>query len=98
MSAVICNLPVCFCASFIAAKIGRSGQPVQNPGGRMGTVFDRSGTLGRSWFGARTSDGSRSGADFRRKSVIPSSITCPVYSPAIGKMPLPCSFTWEPAR
>ncbi len=32
--------------SFIAAKIGRSGQPTQKPGGQIGTVFARSGTAG----------------------------------------------------
>ena len=29
--------PSSFSTSFMAAKIGRSGQPVQNPGGRGGT-------------------------------------------------------------
>ena len=29
--------------SFVAAKIGRSGQPVQKPGGRTGTTPERSG-------------------------------------------------------
>jgi hypothetical protein len=32
-------LPSSCSTSFIAAKIGRSGQPVQNPGGRIGTVL-----------------------------------------------------------
>ena len=31
--------PSSFCTSFMAAKIGRSGQPMQKPGGRGGTVL-----------------------------------------------------------
>jgi hypothetical protein len=54
MSAAIWCSPRSSCTSFIAAKIGRSGQPVQKPGGRIGTVFDRSGISAAGAFGART--------------------------------------------
>ena len=53
MSALIWCAPSSFCTSFMAAKIGRSGQPVQKPGGRTGTVCDRSGIAGADVLGAR---------------------------------------------
>ena len=37
MSALMCSAPVSFCSSFIAAKNGRSGQPMHRPEGRAGT-------------------------------------------------------------
>ena len=39
MSALMCSGPVSRCSSFMAAKNGRSGQPVQSPEGRGGTSF-----------------------------------------------------------
>ena len=39
MSAVICTFPTSCCASFSAENTGRSGQPVQKPGGRGGTTL-----------------------------------------------------------
>ena len=48
--------------SLVAAKIGRSGQPVQKPGGRGGTVPDRSGIWADgSAFGARAASGNSAG-------------------------------------
>ena len=43
ISPVIWCLPRSFSTSFIAAKIGLSGQPVQKLGGLIGTVSVRSG-------------------------------------------------------
>src|SRR6266446_5647054 len=37
MSALMCSAPTSFCRIFIAAKNGRSGQPVHSPEGRGGT-------------------------------------------------------------
>ena len=59
MSDAMWCLPSSCSTSFMAAKIGRSGQPVQKPGGRPGTTRDRSGIVS-PWpvlLGARTSLG-----------------------------------------
>src|SRR5881275_3650767 len=57
ISAAIWCGPSSFSTSFIAEKIGRSGQPVQKPGGRGGTTSASarilSSTSTRSMFGAR---------------------------------------------
>ena len=49
--------PSSFSTSFIAEKIGRSGQPVQKPAGRIGTSFASTFTASSSAlagrFGAR---------------------------------------------
>ena len=49
MSALMCIRPTSRSASLIAAKTGRSGQPVQKAGGRVGTlsgkVYDQSGHI-----------------------------------------------------
>ncbi len=90
MSAATWCGPSSFSTSFIAAKIGRSGQPMQKPGGRGGTDFDRSGKAKASgWFGSRSRSLKSSGAFALRKSRTAESITAPVYSPPIGKGSLP---------
>ena len=79
--------------SFIAEKIGRSGQPVQKPGGRAGTTAARARTGSSSSTAAALARGGRSaatsGAAAVRKPRMPSSSTATVYSPAIGRTLLP---------
>src|SRR6266849_6320226 len=75
--------------SFMAAKIGRSGQPVQKPGGRGGTTSAsaracRSSSAGAA-LGARTAGASTLGIQRRTKAPMPSPITLAVYSPDIGE-------------
>src|SRR5215469_13228637 len=48
--------PSCCSTSFMAAKIGRSGHPVQNPGGRGGTTSASALTFG--WPSTSTASGS----------------------------------------
>ena len=67
--------------SFMAAKIGRSGQPMQKPGGRGGTILASSLIFGS----ASTADSvrrrrrvaeQRAARAARRNALTPSSITC----------------------
>src|SRR5258708_39174562 len=73
--------------NFMAAKIGRPGQPTQNPGGRGGTTV--ANALIGSWdcadglLGARAAALNRSAMNRLAKAPIPSAITLAVYSPAI---------------
>ena len=90
--------------SFIAAKIGRSGQPVQNDGGRPCTSLATSAAalLSRCFSGAVSGEGAsagnRSGRTFSMNFLMPSRTTPPVYSPAIGSTSLPCTRVWMSAR
>ena len=72
--------------SFIAVKMGRSGQPVQKPGGRLCTS-------GAGWMGM-TRDvlafGTASTPWRCRKAFTPVMTTPAVYSPATGSRSLPC--------
>ena len=47
MSAATCTGPTCCCASFSAENTGRSGQPVQKPGGRAGSAPSAAATSAR---------------------------------------------------
>ena len=80
--------------SFMAVKIGRSGQPVQNEGGRRWTwpsserhrglaAMRTAPRAGRSLWRGHRADSAHELAD------TPSRTTPPVYSPAIGSMSLP---------
>ena len=88
--------------SFIAAKIGRSGQPMQKLGGRGGTDFASSFTLGS----ARTVEASGGGGELpsrflpcsSRKALMPLVTTWGVYSPAIGSTSLPLILVWMSRR
>ena len=104
MSAETWCLPVSRSASFRPLKIGRSGQPVQRPGGRgstaSGSTGEANGLVGSS--AGRSSAGSLTDHApawyLPRKSKIPLVTAAEVYSPATGSMSLPCSATSEPAR
>src|SRR5713226_5049257 len=89
--------------SFMAAKIGRSGQPVQKPGGRGGTTSAsaracRSSSAGAT-LDALTAGASTLGIHCLTKAPIASPITVAVYSPAIGNRSLPeravATAAWE---
>src|SRR3984885_15452080 len=91
--AIWCGPSSC-CTSFMAAKIGRSGHPMQKLGGRGGSAFTISMTLGS----ARTADASGGGGGelpskflpcSSRNALMPLVTTCGVYSPAIGNTSLP---------
>ena len=101
MSEAIWCSPVSLSTSFIAEKIGRSGQPVQKPGGRTGTSLasslNVSSVSADGRLGARSQSESISGAWPRRKAAMPSPSTLAVYSPAMGSGPLPTSFVSQPA-
>ena len=95
MSAATWCGPSSFSTSFIAAKIGRSGQPMQKPGGRGGTCAGVSAGGGgrRRLVRQPVAVGEKLGrVRLRRKPRTLSSITAPVYSPAIGNGSLPKSF------
>ena len=85
----------------MAAKIGRSGQPVQKPGGRGGTTSASARACFSSSAGgaleARTAGASMSGIHCRTKAPIASSMTWAVYSPAMGNRSLPESGVGIPA-
>src|SRR3569832_1914638 len=88
MSAAMWCGPSSFSTSFIAAKIGRSGHPVQKPGGRGGTApasaLMRGSSAIAGMFGAQALSASAPGAAADTKARTPLSITSGVYSPAIG--------------
>ena len=77
--------------SFIAEKIGRSGQPVQKDGGRPCTLVPSvSSAAGRLLLVCAGSSGaSRSGRYAVQNFWMPAFSTPPVYSPAIGSIDLP---------
>ena len=96
MSEEMWNGPISSCNCLIAENNGRSGHPVHNPAGRGGnSAINRAISSSETGVSvARTaSSGSFTGIAVReaasRNRVMPSSITCPVYSPAIGMMSLP---------
>src|SRR6516162_5036474 len=80
--AIWCGPSSC-CTSFIAAKIGRSGQPTQKLGGRGGTVLASSLIFGL----ASTSEASGGGgalpstflAYSSRNALMPLTTTCGLY-------------------
>ena len=88
--------------SFMAAKIGRSGQPMQKPGGRGGTVLASSLIFGSASTPERRAAAARcraaSGACRSRKLLTPLTTTCGVYSPAIGSTSLPEILVWMSRR
>src|SRR3569833_1832510 len=79
MSAAMWWGPSSFSTSFIAAKLGRSGQPVKTPGGRGGTApasaFTRGSSAIAGRFGARSASASAPGAAAQTKARTPESIT-----------------------
>src|ERR1700751_6473263 len=86
----------------MAAKVGRSGQPMQKVGGRGGTVL-ASSLIFRL---ASTSEASGGGgalpstffAYSSRNALTPLTTTCGVYSPAIGRTSLPLILVWMSRR
>ena len=83
MSAAMWCGPSSFSTSFIAAKIGRSGQPVQKPGGRGGTASASALTRGSSAiagrFGARSASAKTPGAAALTKARTPLSMTSGMF-------------------
>jgi hypothetical protein len=95
MSAETWNSPSSRCTSFIAENTGRSGQPMQKPGGRGGTGIPSSsaarrlGAVSDSNTSCTLLASSPSGAASSTNLAMPVSTTSPVYSPAIGRTSLP---------
>ena len=99
MSAETWNAPDWRSTSFIAENTGRSGQPTQKPGGRVGTGAPSS-SAARRLVAVSDSNIARVrlmstsfGAAFSMKRATPVSTTSPVYSPAIGSTSLPWILT-----
>ena len=88
--------PMSCCTSFSAANTGRSGQPMQNCGGRAGSgCASAAATASRRAVGRReprAAVGQRHLGRVlaRRTPRAPRAITSTVYSPAIGSTSLPC--------
>ena len=99
MSQLMCSGPSSRCSSFMAVKIGRSGQPVQKPGGRGGNRLASACTSldgSRSALARRAPPPARRAALEQRRAHSAAGMTrgraastCPVYSPARGSTSLP---------
>ena len=102
MSALTCRSPTSRWTILRALNTGRSGQPVQNPGGRPGTGAARISAARRLALSTvpttRGSGASLCPSTSRRNVSTPRSMTSPVYSPAIGNGPLPWSSAFTSAR
>jgi hypothetical protein len=103
MSAATCRGPTVSCASLIAENTGRSGQPMQKPGGRAGSgagrLFATSARRVRLPSSqACTEAVSKAGSTPFSQAARPAAITSTVYSPPMGSKSLPCSGVWMSRR
>ncbi len=89
--------------SFSALNTGRSGQPVQKLGGRTGSsptalAAARLPASTRSTVAAIVSTATPLGRVSLKKAARPESRTSAVYSPTVGRQPLPSTGVWISAR